>query len=162
MTLSYDGLWHWFISYINNNSIKITEVNNMSFNIGPELLEYSIQSGDTLWDLADELEISVDDIIAVNEELDPANLSVGQIIYLPGNSELYASQRPPEYRPRFRPRPFRRYRPYECRRPYFIRPGDTLYRLSYQFGIPARAIMNANPNINFEYPLQVGQSICLP
>ncbi len=132
----------------------------MSWN-EPDFFEYIVQSGDTLWDLADEFELSVDDLIEANSDLDPDNLLAGQTVLIPDDSELDASQRPGDRRPRPRG-PYRRYRPYECRRPYIVRPGDTLYRISYRFGIPVRSIMNYNPYINFNYPLQIGQTICLP
>lgn len=132
----------------------------MSWN-DPDFFEYTIESGDTLWDLADEFELSADDILAVNADLDPMNLPVGQTILIPGNMELNASQRPEFRRPRPIP-PYRRFRPYECRHPYIVRPGDTLYRIAYRFGIPVRSIIDFNPYINFDYPLQIGQGICLP
>ncbi len=43
-----------------------------------------------------------------------------------------------------------------------IRPGDTLFRLSQQFGgVSVEAILRANPGIN-PNNLQIGQRICIP
>jgi LysM repeat protein len=131
----------------------------MSQNEGSDFFEYTIQPEDTLWDLAADLDITVDDILAVNVNLDPDNLYVGQIIYLPNDSQVDVSQRPERRRPVRRP-PFRR--PFGCRRSYVVRPGDTLYRIAFRFGIPVRTIIAVNPYINFGYPLQVGQFICIP
>jgi FOG: LysM repeat len=122
-----------------------------------EFFEYTIQAGDTLWNLADEYDISIEEIIDANADLDPNNLYVGQVIYLPGDLDIYASQRPGR-RPVRRSRP----RPYACRQYYLVQPGDSLYRISYQFGVPVRSIIAANPYVNFGYALQVGQSICIP
>lgn len=91
----------------------------MSMNSG---YEYVIQPEDTLWDLADELSVSVEDIMAVNANLDPNQLYAGQVINLP----VYASQRPGRggrggYGYGRRPyygRPYGRY-PYGYRRPYY-------------------------------------------
>jgi LysM repeat protein len=44
---------------------------------------------------------------------------------------------------------------------YIIEPGDSLYIIATRFGISIGTIVAANPNINFNYPLQVGQVICL-
>jgi LysM repeat protein len=129
-------------------------------NYGPEVFEYAIQPEDTLWDLADEYDTTVEDIMAANVDLDPENMYVGQMINLPNDSEVDASQRRPG--PGFRPGRRPPFRPYACRRSYIVRPGDTLYNISFQFGVPMRAIINANPFINFGFPLQVGQIICLP
>jgi len=134
----------------------------MSINEGAEFFEYTIQPEDTLWDLAEDFDITVDDILAANVNLDPDNLYVGQMIYLPDDSQVDVSQRPrgPERRRPERRPPFRR--PFGCRRPYVVRPGDTLYRIALRFGVSVRAIIAVNPYINFGFPLQVGQFICIP
>jgi hypothetical protein len=103
----------------------------MSMNYGPETFDYIIQPEDTLWDLADELNVSVEDIMEVNANLDPNNLYVGQLIYLPYYLPMETLQRRPEFerRPEFGRRPYefeprrrRRFRrfPYGYeRRPYY-------------------------------------------
>lgn len=48
------------------------------------LTPYQVQAGDTLGTIAIQFEISVADILAVNEIDDPDTLSVGQILYIPG------------------------------------------------------------------------------
>jgi LysM repeat protein len=89
----------------------------MSMNAG---FEYVIQPEDTLWDLADDLSVSVEDIMAVNPDLDPNQLYAGQVINLPVN----ASQRP-WYGPRRGPEFWRR--------PYYGRP---YWRYPYRYGRP--------------------------
>lgn len=44
---------------------------------------------------------------------------------------------------------------------YTIRPGDTFFRLSQQFGISVDAIIRANPGVNPDN-LQIGQRVCIP
>lgn len=48
-----------------------------------ELVEYIVQAGDTLGTIAAQFEISVADIIYVNEIENPDVLSVGQVLYIP-------------------------------------------------------------------------------
>jgi LysM repeat protein len=62
-------------------------------NNGPATFEYNIQPDDTLWDLADEYNTSVEDIMAANNN--PNTLYVGQVIYIPNNEPIEASQRGP-------------------------------------------------------------------
>jgi LysM repeat protein len=48
------------------------------------LIEYTIQPGDTLWELALEYETTVEAIMAVNPGIEPDNLLVGEMIAIPG------------------------------------------------------------------------------
>jgi LysM repeat protein len=150
-----------------------------------EIIEYSIQPGDTLWDLAEQYDTNVDDIMALNPDIDPYNLQVGQMILIdpppPRTSQRRPGERPgerrpggrpgerrPEYRrPPYRPAPYRPYYgpPVVCRpgaTPYSVQPGDSLYGIAARFGISINDILAVNPYINFGSPLYIGQIICLP
>ena len=96
----------------------------MSMNYDSESFEYVIHPEDTLWDLADGLNVSVEEIMAVNANLDPNQLYAGQVINLPVES----SQR----RPGFGPGPGRYRRPEFGRRPY----GRPFRRYPYEYGRP--------------------------
>jgi hypothetical protein len=52
------------------------------------LYQYIIQPGDTIWNLANEYGLTVDDILAANPEVDPDNLMVGQVILIPAASQM--------------------------------------------------------------------------
>lgn len=45
--------------------------------------------------------------------------------------------------------------------PYFVQPGDTLYRIAARFNVPVAAILTANPGLD-PYSLYVGQRILIP
>jgi hypothetical protein len=45
--------------------------------------QYIIQPGDTLWDLANDYGLTVDDIMAANPGIDPDDLMPGQAIIIP-------------------------------------------------------------------------------
>ena len=64
-----------------NNSVLITG----TLQIAPtmEMLTYEIKEGDTLGALAIQFNVSVADILTVNDLSDPDSLYVGQIIYIP-------------------------------------------------------------------------------
>ena len=63
----------------------------MAMNNGPATFEYVIQPDDTLWELAGEYNTTVEDIMAANNN--PNNLYIGQVIYIPNNDSIEASQR---------------------------------------------------------------------
>ena len=44
---------------------------------------------------------------------------------------------------------------------HVVQKGDTLYRLSRQYGVPLAAVLCANPYVNI-YNLQIGDEICIP
>ncbi len=104
---------------------------------------YTIRSGDTLYNLANRYNTSVDAILRANPGLNPNNLRVGQVICIPSGTT------PP---------------PSTCptgTQPYTIRSGDTLYNLANRYNTTVDAIMRANPGIN-PNNLQIGQVICMP
>jgi LysM repeat protein len=50
----------------------------------PEQVVYTIKSGDTLFDISQQFQISVDVILGANPEVtDPGNLKIGQQIIIP-------------------------------------------------------------------------------
>jgi LysM repeat protein len=129
----------------------------MDENYNPEDFKYVVQAEDALGNIADHFYLSEEDIIAANPEVDFEALHVGQVITIPEyDCEAQSEQR------RTRRRYYDRRRPF-CRRgrEYWVRPGDTLYRIARRFGIPAQVLINRNRHINFNYPLRVGDIICI-
>jgi LysM repeat protein len=66
------------------------------------LIEYTTQPGDTLWDLAYEYGTTVEEIMDCNSDLDPDNLQIGQVIGIP---DYYDTEQWP-------PRPWRPWYPW--------------------------------------------------
>lgn len=71
----------------------------MSLNYAPKTFAYIIQSDDTVWDLAERYDTTVEMIFAVNPGVAVNNLVVGQVIALPGDPP---SRRGPEFEGRRR------------------------------------------------------------
>lgn len=49
------------------------------------MFQYAIQLGDTIYSIANQFNVSIDDLIYANPGLNPYNLAVGQIILIPTN-----------------------------------------------------------------------------
>lgn len=105
--------------------------------------QYTIKSGDTLYNLAIKYNTTVEAIMALNPGIDPNNLQIGQVICIPG------SVVPPT--PTCPSGSFA----------YTIKSGDTLYKLAITYNTTVEAIMALNPGIN-PNNLQIGQVICIP
>ena len=99
---------------------------------------YTVQAGDTYFQLAQRFGTTVAAIQQANPGVNPNNLQIGQVICIP--------QAAPTVCPGFL---------------YTIQAGDTYFLLAQRFGTTVAAIQQANPGVN-PNNLQIGQVICIP
>jgi len=101
---------------------------------------YTVQSGDTIFSLAQNFGTTAEAIRSVNPGIDSDRLIAGMTLCMP--------MMPPLICP---PSTF-------C---YIIQAGDTLFSLARRFGTTVEAILRVNPGIHPEH-LHIGQVICIP
>ena len=98
----------------------------MSINYGPNIIQYALQAGDSLGNLATQFNTVPEYIIAANPGINPNNMYVGRVISIPYNQLPVSAEQFMRFGPgfgRFRRPFFRRRFPFRrFRRPFFIEP----------------------------------------
>ena len=120
---------------------------------------YVVESGDTLYAIALANDTTIDDILAINPELEDedATLFPDDEIILPDcgeNTGVETDEPEPTARPTSAGTPA----PGEV---YTVRAGDTLFNIAQRYGITIAEIVAVNPDINPDV-LAIGQEITLP
>jgi len=110
---------------------------------------YTIQSGDTLYRIALRFGVSVGDLASANGITNPASISAGQVLVIPGagsggngnagspggNGQDFTT--------------------------YTVQPGDNLYRIALRFGLTYQQLASFN-NISDPSSLTAGQTLRIP
>ena len=105
-------------------------------------MTYVVQPGDTLFFIARRFGVTVEDILAANPQIiDPDLIFPGQIIEIP----IPAPPPPPD-----------------LGITYIVQPGDTLFNIARQFGVPLADLIAANPQIADPNLIFPGQIIIIP
>jgi LysM repeat protein len=101
---------------------------------------YIVQPGDTLYRIAQRYNVSLTELIRVNQIPPPYIIYPGQRIFIPGVE-------PPK--------------PPPGGKVYIVRPGDTLYSIAEKFNVPLDALIRLNniPRPDLIYP---GQRLLIP
>ncbi len=107
----------------------------------PGSFDYTVQAGDTFFNLARRFNTTVDSIRRTNPGVNPDRLAIGQLLCIPTDDPSIKC--PPGTTP------------------YEIRAGDTFYSIARRVGITVDALIESNPGVNPDR-LQVGQIICVP
>ncbi|MEF3696599.1 DUF459 domain-containing protein [Desulfolutivibrio sp.] len=114
-----------------------------------------VAKGDNLWSLARRYGLRVDDLLAVNQGIDPQRLEIGSELAIPSHEAAKAERE-------------RRDASIEVSvrqegsvRAYSVADGDTLWNLSRRFGVSVTRILEANATVNPDR-LEIGQPLNIP
>jgi len=105
----------------------------------PEFTQYTVKSGDTLFNISQKYNIRWDSIAQLNELAEPYVLHAGQILKIPQATTSAVSNKV-----------------------YTIKKGDTLASIAKQFNITVDDIIAVNPNLQNSDLITEGQIIKLP
>jgi len=106
---------------------------------------YTVQSGDSLWKIAQRFGVSVDDIIRANN-LTNNTLQIGQVLQIPTTSRTTPPSPPTPTPP--------------TTISYTVQRGDSLWEIANRYGITVDALKRAN-NLTSN-TLQIGQVLQIP
>lgn len=114
---------------------------------------YIVQPGDNFEAIARRYNVTVNTLAALNGILNPKSIVIGQVLAVPGpGNNVPGGTLAPTIIPTV---------PAPAVRSYVVQPGDTLYRISVQFGVTMDAIMRYN-NISNPNLIYVGQTLRIP
>jgi len=116
---------------------------------------YTVQADDTLYDIAQRFGVSVDELMEANEITDPASLSLGQKLVIPGQEpgEVPEGMASPQAEAATATP--------TAAGVYIVREGDHPSSIAEQFGISPEELMEAN-GITDPTSLKVGQELIIP
>lgn len=104
-----------------------------------------VEPGDTLYLIARETGVPLEDLIRLNPGVDPLNLEVGSMICVPLEQGLPTGKVPP----------------CESGLYWVISQGETIYLIAQSLGVPVDTLLALNPSVD-PANLRPGDSLCLP
>ena len=127
------------INKLSTNILSVGQtliINNEEEIIPDDYLLYKVQKGDTLWDIANKYNTTVDTIKSINN-LSSTSLTVNQQLFIPKNANMGVKNNI-----------------------YVVQKGDTLYDIALAKGVSVKEIKNIN-NLTSDV-LQIGQILNIP
>ncbi|MGQ9572436.1 MAG: LysM peptidoglycan-binding domain-containing protein [Dehalococcoidia bacterium] len=123
--------------------------------VGPGNGTYTVQANDTLYDIAQRFGVTVEELMEANDITDPASLSIGQKLVIPGQEPGRVPQGTAT------PEPGVATATPSAEGVYIVQEGDYPSSIAERFGISVEALMEAN-GITDPTSLRVGQELIIP
>jgi uncharacterized protein YkwD len=120
----------------------------------PAPLRHTLKADETLWDIAAEYGVSVEEITTLNQIDDPTTLQIGQSLVIPVTATPSPSPTP---RPTRQTTP----KPIASLTFHIIEAGDTLLEIALAHDTSVEALLTVNPMLN-PTNLQIGQKLLIP
>ena len=110
---------------------------------------YQVESGDTLWNIANSFGVPVRIIINQNDISNPQDLYVGQRLVVSRDNDMVTIT-------------FGDDNEQDNYKSYSVQPGDTLWKLAQKFDTSMAKLVELNDDIDYSYTIYVGQKITVP
>ena len=102
---------------------------------------YVVQPGDTLYKIAVQHGVTMQEIAGANGIWNYDHIEVGQVLTIPGSASVPTAG--------------------GVATSYVVQPGDTLFRVAYNHGLQTSTVAQANGITNFDH-IYVGQTLTIP
>jgi LysM repeat protein len=122
---------------------------------------HTVRAGDTLYMLARQYKITLDELMKANPNLDPYNLRIGMQLCIPASSNEGTAGGSHQSQPIQEDLGDVKDQAYADNRVYKTQRGDTLTRILDRYEITFAALQSSNPGIDFTDSLEE-MSLCIP
>lgn len=120
------------------------------------MIVYHIKEGDTLWQIAKESQITLEELLAANPKIiDPNTILAGDLIHIPTTKDIHNESINPEH---FSNQKNTRYRTST----YIAHNGDTLRGIAARNDISLPMLMEYNKHLAGKKQLQKGNKVYIP
>ncbi|MFP4661091.1 MAG: LysM peptidoglycan-binding domain-containing protein [Halanaerobiales bacterium] len=125
--------------------LKLSDDNASNDNNNVSYIRYKVKTGDLLWKIARNYDVSVQEIINLNNIKSPYYINIGQTIRIPGEEEKEEANTPAEKSYFY----------------YTVKSGDILWNISQKYGTTVQELVKLN-DIKNSYDLYAGRKLIVP